>query len=213
MVRTGVLAEIRRQDRYRRRDETSVTLGSSKIVGLKRSVCGERPRSILGILRIESERKRERKHSPVVHNVGNCRINLWCVRRYVLASGIRHFWRPVRGRSELRSAIPLANTASRSGVSFVGFFAQLFGNSPANGLETTFVDLTECADDSVAALCSALLSPRLLISLAPEIPWLAQEFHRQKFHRLFDIVRGARNNFPQVTSYASSSYATTPCVN
>lgn len=65
-----------------------------------------------------------------------------------------------------RSAEPQRDSAckyrSQVGVSFVGFFAELF-RTPVNSSETTSVDLTECTDHS-AAVC------RLSDFFSPGIP-------------------------------------------
>lgn len=109
-------------------------------------------------------------------------------------------WKPRTAEPQrFRSQIPLAG-----GVSFAAFFAELFRTPARRSLETTSVDLTECTGDHsppvdllpaaaatvlhavlhVVAVPCAGFSPDFF---SPEIPRLAQEFRRRKFHRLLSI--------------------------
>lgn len=109
-------------------------------------------------------------------------------------------WKPRTVEPQrFRSQIPLAG-----GVSFAAFFAELFRTPARRSLKTTSVDLTECTGDHsppvdllpaaaatvlhavlhVVAVPCAGFSPDFF---SPEIPRLAQEFRRRKFHRLLSI--------------------------
>lgn len=92
-----------------------------------------------------------------------------------------------------RSAEPQRDSAckyrSRVGVSFVGFFAQLF-RTPVNSSATTSVDLTECTDHSAAAPAAprrAAPYADFPISLARKFLGWSKNSGRRKFHRVSSI--------------------------
>jgi len=109
-----------------------------------------------------------------------------------------------------RSAEPQRDSAckyrSRVGVSFVGFFAELF-RTPVNSLETTSVDLTECTDHSAAARRAVCRLPDFF---SPEIPRLEQEFRPTEIPSSLRY-RGARNNSPLAASPYASSMSRAQC--
>lgn len=95
-------------------------------------------------IRNTSDRIRERTFSTSTS--ATVELTPWCTyvytpRRYGTSGEVA----VGRAATRFRLQIPLA-----VGVSFVGFFAELF-RTAVNSLETTFVDLTECTDRSTAA--------------------------------------------------------------